>query len=147
MNCIAKEAYTQWVRDRVEEIMLPFPFEPSMSIPQPMLAIIPTSKVGKLKETIKILEKENADLRSNLGCLTKENKDMKLNLKQKRILTPQAVEESQEEHFKRRKVGDTLKGSIDSLFIKKTQLADAQYQSCKVEISFQDHLKKLREQS
>lgn len=31
-NCITKEAYTQWVKDRVEEIMLSFPSEPFMNI-------------------------------------------------------------------------------------------------------------------
>lgn len=31
-NCIAKEAYTQWVKGMVEEIMLSFPSEPSMNI-------------------------------------------------------------------------------------------------------------------
>lgn len=31
-NYIAKEAYTQWVKDKVEEIMLSFSFEPSMNI-------------------------------------------------------------------------------------------------------------------
>lgn len=39
-----------------------------------------------------------------------------------------------------------MKGTIDSFFIKKKQLVDAQYQACKVEINFQDLLNKLREQ-
>lgn len=30
-NCVAKEAYTKWVKDRVNEILLSFPSEPSMS--------------------------------------------------------------------------------------------------------------------
>lgn len=61
-------------------------------------------------------------------------------------MTSQAVEETQKEQFKRRKVGDALKGTIDSLFIKKKQLADAQYQAFKIEISCQDRLKNLWEQ-
>ncbi|XP_050909221.1 uncharacterized protein LOC127122996 [Lathyrus oleraceus] len=61
-NCIAKEAYTQWVKDKVEEILMPFLFEPSMNIQQPIIIIVPTSEVGKLKETIKSLEKYNVDL-------------------------------------------------------------------------------------
>lgn len=47
-------------------------------------------------------------------------------------MTSHTVEEAQEEQFKRRKVGDALKGTIDNLFIKKKQLADAQYQACKI---------------
>lgn len=61
----------QWVKNKVEEILLPFPFEPSMNIKQLALTVIPTSEVGKLKEIIKNLEKENADLRSNIGRLTR----------------------------------------------------------------------------
>lgn len=53
-------------------------------------------------------------------------------------MTSQEVEEAQEEKFKRRKVGEALKGTIDSLFIKKKQLVDAWYQACKREISCQD---------
>lgn len=60
-------------------------------------------------------------------------------------MTSQAVEEAQEEHFKRKKVGDVLKGTIDSLFIKEKQLADIQYQAYKREIDCQDQLKKFHE--
>lgn len=118
-NCIAKVVYTQWVKDMVKEILLPFPLVPSMNILQPMLSVIPTSKVGKHKETMKSLEKENIDLRSNLGRLKREKEDLDLNVNQKRIMTSQAIEEAQEEQFKRRKIGEVLKGTIDSLFIKK----------------------------
>lgn len=58
-------------------------------------------------------------------------------------MTSKAVEEAQDEQFKRRKVGDALKGTIGNWFIKKKQFIEAQYQACKVEISFQDHLKNL----
>ncbi|XP_050916341.1 uncharacterized protein LOC127131463 [Lathyrus oleraceus] len=92
-NCFAKEAYTQWVKDMVEEIWLSFPLDPFMNIPQHVLAVVPISKVGKLKETIKIFEKENSYLRYNLGRLTREKEDLDLNLNQKRIMTSQAVEE------------------------------------------------------
>ena len=60
-------------------------------------------------------------------------------------MTLKAVEEVQEEQIKRMKVGEALKGDFDSLFSKKKHLADTQYQACEIEISFQDHLKKLRE--
>lgn len=130
------EAYTQWVKERIEDILFPFPFGPSMNIQQSVLIVVPTSEVGKLKDTFKSLEKENTDLRSNLGRLTREKEDLELNLNQKRALTLQAVEEAQEEQFKRRKAGDALKGIFDSLFVKKKQLTYAQYQAYKREISF-----------
>ncbi|XP_050897187.1 uncharacterized protein LOC127104006 [Lathyrus oleraceus] len=144
-NHIAKEAYTYWVKDRVEEIMFSFPFEPSMNNLQPVLAIVPTSELGKIKETMKSLEKEDADLQSNLGKIMRDKEDLELSLNQKRAMTSRVVEEAQEEQFKRRKLSDPLKWTIDSLFIKKKHLTDAQYQACKMEISFQDQLKKLRE--
>lgn len=70
----------QWVKDRVEEMLLSFPFEPSMNILQPMLAVVPTSKVGRLKETFKSLEKENVDFLSILSRLTREKENLELNL-------------------------------------------------------------------
>lgn len=66
-----------------------------MSIMQPIFVVIPTSEVGKVKETIKSLEKESADLRSNFGRLTRDKEDLELNLNQKRAITPQVVEEAQ----------------------------------------------------
>lgn len=96
-----------------------------MNVQQHVLTVVPTSEVGKLKETIKNLEKENVDLRSNLGRLMREKEDLELNLNQKREMTSQAVEEDQEEQVKRRKVGNACKGTIVSLFSKKKQLANA----------------------
>ena len=66
-NCIAREAYTRWMKDRVKEILLPFPSKQSMSIKPPEPIINHTSEVDELKGTIKALEKENADLKSRLG--------------------------------------------------------------------------------
>ncbi|XP_050897300.1 uncharacterized protein LOC127104140 [Lathyrus oleraceus] len=79
-NFISKKAYTQLVKVRVEEIMFPFPSNPSMNIQQPIITVVPTSEVGKLRKTIKSLEKENADLQSNLGRLTREREELELNL-------------------------------------------------------------------
>lgn len=84
-----------------------------------MLVVVPTSEVGRPKETIKSLKKENINLRSNPGTLTREKEDLELKLNQKRAVTSQTVEESQEEPFKRRKLGDALKVTIESLFVKK----------------------------
>lgn len=69
-NCIAMEAYTLWVKDMVKGILLAFPSEPSIRIKPPELTINHVSEADKLKEIIKALEKEKADLRSNLGKIT-----------------------------------------------------------------------------
>ncbi|XP_050889532.1 uncharacterized protein LOC127094797 [Lathyrus oleraceus] len=42
-NCIAKKAYTRWVKDMVKEILLSFPSEPSMSIKPSKLNVNPIS--------------------------------------------------------------------------------------------------------
>ncbi|XP_050919140.1 uncharacterized protein LOC127136646 [Lathyrus oleraceus] len=117
-NCIAKEAYTHRVKDKVEKKLFSFPSEPSMNIQQLVLIVFPTFGVGNLKESIKILEKENVNLRSNLGRIIREKEDLELNLNQKIAMTSRAVEEVEEEQIKRRKVSDALKGTIDSIFSK-----------------------------
>ena len=83
-NCIAREAYTRWVKDKVKEILLPFPSEPSMSINPPEPVLNQTSEVDKLKRTIKALEKVNADLKSRLGKISLEKETLKFNLNQKK---------------------------------------------------------------
>ncbi|XP_050916035.1 uncharacterized protein LOC127131140 [Lathyrus oleraceus] len=79
-NCIAKEAYTKWVKDKVNEILLPFPSEPSMSIKPPEPAIHQTSEVDELKRVIEALEKENANLKYRLGNISLEKETLKFNL-------------------------------------------------------------------
>lgn len=89
----------------------------SFKAPKPFIGFIPNENV--LKKTIKILEKENTDLQSSLGRLTREKEHLEHNLNQKREMKSQAVEEAQEDQFKRIKVGDALNGSIDFLFIRR----------------------------
>lgn len=124
-NCIAKEAYTQWVKERVKEFLLPFPPEPSMVIKPFERVVAPFSEVDKLKGIIKALEKENADIRSNIGKLTLEKENLKFKLNRKRDRVAETAEEIQEEQGKRREVGDALKGTIENISVKKKQLAAA----------------------
>ncbi|XP_050919798.1 uncharacterized protein LOC127137372 [Lathyrus oleraceus] len=121
-NCITKEACTQWVKERVKEFLLPFPLEPSMIIKPVKPVVTPILEVDKLKGAIKALEKENSHLRSNLGKLTLEKENLKSNLNQKRDRAAKTSKEIQEEQHKRRKVSDALKGTIESLFVKRKQL-------------------------
>ncbi|XP_050895785.1 uncharacterized protein LOC127102459 [Lathyrus oleraceus] len=66
-NCISRESYTKWVKDKVKEILMSFPSNSSMSIKLPEFSVNHISEFDKLKGIIKALEKENVDLRSNLG--------------------------------------------------------------------------------
>lgn len=134
-NCIAKEAYTKWVKDRVNEILLPFPYEPSMRIKPPEPVIHQTSEVDELKRVIKALEKENDDIKSRLGKISLEKETLRFNLNQKRDRVRRADNEVQTEVFKIIKVGDKLKGVYASLTAKKKQLVETQYQACEAELN------------
>ncbi|KAI5417924.1 hypothetical protein KIW84_042523 [Lathyrus oleraceus] len=93
-NVIAQEPYTCWVRERVQMIKLPFPFDPSIYplVPEPK-PILPED-VEKLNARIKELELENSDLRIKLGReeeldrallrIQKLNKILELTLEMKR---------------------------------------------------------------
>ncbi|XP_050895197.1 uncharacterized protein LOC127101795 [Lathyrus oleraceus] len=143
-NCIAKEAYTIWVKSIVSEVLLPFPSEPSMNLQSPELENQPNSEMDELKKVIKTLEKENADLRSKLAKISLEKETLKFNLNQKRDRVRQADDEVQTEVFKRLKVGETLKGTYASLKTKKKQLAEAQYRDGKAELEHMEQMKKLQ---
>lgn len=108
--------------------------------------VAPTSGVDKLKAIIKELEKENVDLWSNLGKLTLEKENLKFKLNQKRDRATKTAEEIQEEQHKRRKVGDDLEGTIESLSVRRKQLATTQYLVCETEINCQDQLRRLQSQ-
>ncbi|XP_050916426.1 uncharacterized protein LOC127131551 [Lathyrus oleraceus] len=145
-NCIVKEAYTQWVQERVKQFLFPFPYEPSMTIKHVDPVVVPISEVDELKGIIKLLEKENVDLRSNIGKLALEKENLKFNLNQKRDRAVMTTKEIQEEQHKRRKVGEALMGTYESLSLKKKQLVVPQYKVFKTKINCQDQLKKLQSQ-
>lgn len=96
-----------------------------MSLKPTRPPVVFVSKVDKLEKTIKLLEKENSDLRSDLGKLTLEKENLKFNLNKKRERVFKSVEEVQVEQNKRRKVGDVMKGTYESLSSKKKQLTKA----------------------
>lgn len=143
-NCIAKEAYTSWVKSKVNEVLFPFPPEPSMNLQSSEIENQPNSKMDKLKKVIKNLEKENAYLKSKLARISLEKETLKFNLNQKRVRVRQADDEVQTEVFKRLKVDNTLKGTYASLTTKKKQLAEAQYRAGKAELEHMEQMKKLQ---
>ncbi|XP_050897244.1 uncharacterized protein LOC127104073 [Lathyrus oleraceus] len=143
-NCIAKEAYTSWVKDKVSEILLSFPPEPSMNVQPLEPENHPNSEVGELKKVIKTLEKENVVLKSRLGKIYLEKETLKFNLNQKRDRVRQVDDEVQTEVFKRLKMGDTLKGTYASLTAKKKQLVEAQYRASKAELEHMEQTNKLQ---
>lgn len=59
--------------------------------------VVPISKVDKLKEVIRVLKKENVDLRSNICKLTLDKENLKINLNQKRERALKVVNEVQAE--------------------------------------------------
>lgn len=87
--------------------------------------VVPISEVYELMDIIRVLEKENADLWSNISKLALDKENLKLNLNQKRDRVAKTAKEIQEEQYKKRKVGEALKGTYESLSAKKKQLAEA----------------------
>lgn len=76
-NYINKEPYTQWVKERVKKVKLPFdiklPTQPRSSNPIP----ITMEEGGELKETILRLEKEKEELQGQLNKSSGENSELK----------------------------------------------------------------------
>lgn len=92
-----------------------------MSLKPPGPFVVYISKIDELKETIKLLKKDNDDLRSDIGKLTLEKENLKFNLNQKKVCMLKVVEVKQN---KRRNMGEALKGTYDGLCAKKKQLAE-----------------------
>ncbi|KAK7315894.1 hypothetical protein VNO77_34476 [Canavalia gladiata] len=65
-SCTAKEEYKQWIRDRVQQIKLPFkpPTVPSESQPSPM--VFEDEVVKSLKEKLEAMTKKNTHLEEEL---------------------------------------------------------------------------------
>lgn len=111
--------------------------------PKPPAVVI--SEVDRLKEIIKKLEKENVGLRSSLIKVTSKKNTLKVSLSQKRERFNKADTDIQIEQNKRIKVGDTLKGSFETIANKKKELVEAQYRACKREIDYQGQIKTLQD--
>ncbi|XP_050878087.1 uncharacterized protein LOC127081902 [Lathyrus oleraceus] len=143
--CTVTTSYADWVKPMAKMIKLSYPWEPSMCIktPKPPAAI--TSEVDRLKEIIKKLEKENVGFRSSLIKVTLEKNTLKAILSQKRERFNKADTDIQIEQNKRRKVGDALKGSFETIANKKKELAEAQNRACKREIDYQGQIKSLQD--
>lgn len=143
--CTVTTSYADWVKSRAKMIKLPYPWEPSMCIKAPKPPAVVTSEVDLLKEIIKKLEKENAGLRSSLIKVTSEKNTLKANLSQKRERFNKADTDIQIEQNKRRKAGDSLKGSFETIANKKKELVEARYRACKREIDYQGQIKSLQD--
>ncbi|MGM2984641.1 hypothetical protein, partial [Bacillus cereus group sp. BC60] len=79
-NCVAKPLYTQWVKERVKTIKLPFVVicPPKPPTPKPS-ATIPNKEVEELKAKIQELQNKNGDLELKhlqaLGEVTRTKRD------------------------------------------------------------------------
>ena len=61
-NCITKEPYFQWVRERVRSIKMTFSIEMHAPLPVPKPTHIPIEEAEGLRETTEKLTKENEEL-------------------------------------------------------------------------------------
>ncbi|XP_050890237.1 uncharacterized protein LOC127095610, partial [Lathyrus oleraceus] len=122
-NVIAQEPYTCWVRERVQMIKLPYPFDPSIYpvIPEPE-PILPED-VEKLNNRIKELELENADLRIRLGRVSVENGNLKDDQQKKDKELEVSNKRARESEARREKFGQAL-FSTKSVFKSKEEELD-----------------------
>ncbi|XP_050916156.1 uncharacterized protein LOC127131270, partial [Lathyrus oleraceus] len=122
-NVIAQEPYICWVRERVQIIKLPYPFDPSIYpvIPEPE-PILPED-VEKLNNRIKELELENADLRIRLGRVSVENGNLKDDQQKKDKELEVSNKRARESEARREKFGQAL-FSTKSVFKSKEEELD-----------------------
>ncbi|KAI5382609.1 hypothetical protein KIW84_070157 [Lathyrus oleraceus] len=131
-NILAKEPYTQWVKERVEEIQLPYilkaPALPKTPEPEPILL----EDMEKLVTKVKELEVENADLRIQMNRVILENQ----NLKEERKGKAQELEDSN----KRARLLEDQKDDLDHILLgstsvirtRKEELKKAEYRICEL---------------
>ncbi|KAK2410806.1 hypothetical protein QL285_046148 [Trifolium repens] len=79
-NCLAKEAYTRWVKGRVQEIRMPFaittPVTYASQEPEPIITVS-KEEADALKDQIAKLKKENEDLQFKCFSFQGEAKSFK----------------------------------------------------------------------
>jgi len=131
-NILAKEPYTQWVKERVEKIQLPYilkaPAFPKTPEPEPILP----EDMEKLATKVKELELENTELRIQMNRVILENQ----NLKEERKGKAQELEDSN----KRARLLEDQKDDLDHILLgstsvirtRKEELKKAEYRICEL---------------
>lgn len=125
-NCIEKEAYTQCVKERVKEVLMSFPLEPSTSIQPQRPYIVPIQKLISLrilsscwKRKMQIYDPtliESLKIRKTWRLISTRRKSECLKLN------------------RRRKVDEALKGTYVIVYTKKKKLSKTRYHASKVVI-------------
>ncbi|PNX76871.1 hypothetical protein L195_g032830 [Trifolium pratense] len=108
-NCIAKPLYTQWVKERVKEIKLPFVMITSVRPPSPEpITTITIEEADELKAKIAELQDQNEELQSKHLQAIRENVRLKIDLKDKEKSLQESTKRFDESEAKRRKIGEGL---------------------------------------
>ncbi|WJX71853.1 hypothetical protein P8452_55799 [Trifolium repens] len=110
-----KEPYSQWIKERVKKIGLPFIYVPS-SQPSP-LNPVPTSveEVDELKATIELLEKEKEDLQQKLHQTSYERNKFKFHFEEKKKQLNKSKEMVEEERAKKERADECLEGVTNKI--------------------------------
>ncbi|XP_050878039.1 uncharacterized protein LOC127081857 [Lathyrus oleraceus] len=122
-NTLVKEPYTRWVKERVEEIHLPFIFNASAfpKIPEPK-PILPED-MEKLTTKVKELELENTELRIQMNRAILENQ----NLNDERKGKAQELKDSN----KRSRLLEDQKDDLDHILIGSTSVIQTRKEDLK----------------
>lgn len=81
-NDVAKEPYTQWVKERVQQIKLPFTIDPLYCSDSHEPIPISVEEVNELKETVAQLEHEKEQMQQSLYHVAYERNELKFDLSQ-----------------------------------------------------------------
>ncbi|KAK2428905.1 hypothetical protein QL285_027389 [Trifolium repens] len=109
------EPYSQWIKERVKKIQLPFILIPSSqpSPPEPVLTSV--EEVDVLKATIEHLEKEKEDLQQQLHQTSYERNKFKFHFEEKTKQLKRSKEMVEEERVKKERVDECLEGVTNKM--------------------------------
>ena len=125
-NCITKEPYFQWIKERVRSIKMPFKIETPGPLPEPKPTHVPIEEAEGLRASLEKLTKENEELLKNLHLITNEKNEFKWKLERNKAQLQVNVEKVDKEEYKRKRVKHGLDQADSCLNTVKSQLKKAE---------------------
>lgn len=112
-NVVAKEPYTKWIKEKVQQIKLSFILDPLYCPNSPISVHISVEEVNELKAPVARLVPEKEELQQSLYLVSYERSKMKFELIQKDKQLYKSKEKAEIERGKRKR---TLGGILNIIF-------------------------------
>ncbi|XP_050889669.1 uncharacterized protein LOC127094956 [Lathyrus oleraceus] len=125
-NCITKEPYFQWIKERVRSIKMPFKIEMFGPLPESKPTHVPIEEAEGLRASLEKLTRENEELLKNLHLITNEKNEFKWKLERNKAQLQVNVEKVDKEEYKRKRVKHGLDQADSCLNTVKSQLKKAE---------------------